>query len=311
MAGPHQFQLTPGGVPLGAEFAPGRHYFVKPYGGLDGNRGDDANRPLDTLTAALAKVNAGSFDTVHFFGHGNDTSADGTDYRTTALGGLALNKDSVRWIAHHKGQGSSWLSPRARIAPSSTAINASPTVTLSGDSQVFDGFQVYAGTATDTAASVALSVTGTRNLVRGCHLAGIGSDVADTFTGSCSLAVSGLENEFHDNVIGLTTVDRGTAINSEIHLASGRTLFKNCRIIMRATATTHLAVQASGLSDVTLFENCTFYNWGTATMAEAFSLSGTSGIICLKSCTAFGITEWNAAHSAYIKICQSTCYPLT
>lgn len=307
MAGPHQFQLTPGGVPLGAEFAPGRHYFVKPYGGLDGNRGDDANRPLDTLTAALAKVTAGAYDTVHMLGHGNDTSADSTEYRTTALGGLNLNKDGVRWIAHHNGGG--WLSQRARISPSSTAVNASPTVTLSGDSQRFEGFQVLAGTATDTAASGALLVSGTRNLVKDCHIAGIANDVADTFTGSYSLSVTGLENHFKHCAIGLTTIDRGTAINSEIHLASGRTLFEDCIILMRATATTHLACQASGLSDVTTFKNCTFYNWGTATMAQAFTVSGTSGVICLDNCKAFGITKWETSASGYILIDTSTCYP--
>ena len=309
MAGPHQFQLTPGGVPLGAEFAPGRHYFVDPYNGGNGNRGDDANKPLDTLTAALAKVTAGAYDTVHFLGHGNDTSADCTEYRTTALGGLALNKDGVRWIAHHNGGG--WLSQRARISPKAASVNATPTVTLSGDSQLFKGFQVWGGSSGDTAASTAMLVSGARNRVEGCHIAGIGDDVADTFTGSCSLSVTGLENHFKHCAIGLTTIDRGTAINSEIHLASGRTLFEDCIILMRATATTHLACQASGLSDVTVFKNCTFYNWGTATMDQAFTISGTSGIICLDNCKAFGITAWVTGTSAYCKVDGSTCYPAT
>lgn len=307
MAGPHQFQLTPGGVPLGAEFAPGRHFFVKPYGGQDGVRGDDANRPLDTLTAALAKVHADRFDTVHMLGYSN-TAANSTEYRTTALGGLDLNKDCVRWIGHHNGGG--WLSQRARVSPYAASVNASPTVTLSGDNQLFKGFQVLGGSSGDTAASIAMRVSGTRNLVEGCHLAGIGDDVADTFTGSCSLDVTGLENEFRRCSIGLTTVDRGTAINSEIHLASGRTMFENCTILMRATATTHLAVQAgAALADVTTFKNCTFYNWGTATMAQAFTFAGTGGKVCLQNCAAFGITAWETSASGHLLVDTSTCYP--
>jgi hypothetical protein len=308
MAGPHQFQLTPGGVPLGAEFAPGRHFFVKPYGGLDGNRGDDANRPLDTLTQALASVTADRFDTVHMLGNSN-TAANSTEYRTTALGGLDLNKDCVRWVGHHNG--GSWLSQRARVSPYAASVNASPTVTLSGDNQLFKGFQVFGGSSGDTAASIAMRVSGVRNLIENCHIAGIGDNVADTFTGSCSLDVTGLENHFKHCTIGLTTVDRGTAINSEIHLGSGRTLFENCTIIMRATETTHLAVQAgAGLTDVTIFDNCHFVSWGTATMAQAFTFAGTSGKIVLNNCTASGITAWETAASGYLTVNTSNCYPL-
>lgn len=308
MAGPHQFQLTPGGIPLGAEFAPGRHYFVKPYGGQDGNRGDDANRPLDTLTAALAKVTAGNFDTVHMLGHGNDTSADCTEYRTTALGTLTLNKDSVRWIGHHNG---SRYSPRARISAATGAVNVTPVVELSGDANLFEGFQVFAGTATDTTACGALKVSGARNVIRRSHIAGIGN-AANDIAGSYSLWDTGLENVYEDCVIGLTTIGRGASgVNSELILGGGRTLFQNCDIIMRATATTHLAASmAAGWTDLTVFDNCRFMNWGTATMAAAFAFTGTAGHIVLNNCTAYGITNWVAGGSTtYTFTNTANCLP--
>jgi len=305
MAGPHQFQLTPGGVPLGAEFAPGRHYFVDPYNGGDGNRGDDANKPIQTLAHALKLVTANEFDTVHFLPYSN-TAANTTEYRTTALGTLNLNVDCVRWIGH--GNGCRW-SPRARISTKTGAINVTPTVTLSGNVNLLKGFEIYNGTATDTTACGALEVSGQRNVIESCHIAGIGN-AADDIASSYSLWDAGQENVYRNCVIGLTTVGRGASgVNSEIILGGTRTKFENCDIIMRATATSHVAaIAAAGWSDLTVFDNCRFMNWGTATMTYAFTFTGTAGHIVLNNCTAYGITNWAAA-TTYTFTNQSNCYP--
>jgi hypothetical protein len=145
-------------------------------------------------------------------------------------------------------------------------------------------------------------VSGERNHFHNCHFAGIGHDNND-IANAYSLQVSGGENLFTDCVIGLDTISRGTADNSEIVFSGGcaRNIFRNCLIITYAGANTHQFIKraASGSDRFQLFENCTFINSvpGT-TMTEAFDITAggsPAGGLYFKNCSVFGCTDIEAA----------------
>jgi len=80
-------------------------------------------------------------------------------------------------------------------------------------------YQFFAGVA-DTNPTGCMQVTGDRNRVSNCHLAGIGHANND-IAGAYSLYLNGVESMLIDGcIIGLNTIDAGTAANSEVLMAS-------------------------------------------------------------------------------------------
>ena len=290
-----------GGVPvLPGPLKLGKHFFVRPQTGNDGNDGRAPNRALKTLANALSRCTADKGDTVFLVSEGN-AAADTTDYQSTALD---WNKDGVHLIGINGSDNG--IQNRCRIAQLSTATNVDGLLTVSANNCLVANISVFHG-VNDATSVGAVKVTGDRNKFYNCTFSGIGNatqDVADNY----SLSVSGgEENLFEKCYIGLDTVARGTAANSEIRLESGatRNLFKDCIVATYAEAAGHqfLIVPSAGLDRWTIFKNTVFMNMPTGdasgtTMTEAFDVTGggsPDGIILLDQCTLVGATDWEAA----------------
>lgn len=297
-----------GGVPVGGPVTQGHVFFVKPSSGSDTSSGKSPAQALKTLAAALALATANQNDIVYLMSEGN-ASALCTDYQSTTLD---WNKDGVHLIGINSG---GMVSPRSRIAWLSSATSASdiPLFTVSADNCRIEGIQVFSG-INDANLSFCTNITGSRNTFKNCHFAGIGHDTNDA-AGAYSLKLAGAsENLFEDCVIGLDTVARGTAANSEIlfTLQAARNIFRNCIITTFAEAATHqfITAAATSLDRWVLFENCAFINQIQSTalaMTEALDLAATAGgMVLLRNCTIAGATDWEAATVSGIAYIDST-----
>jgi hypothetical protein len=289
-----------GGVPTNGYFAVGNTWFVRPGSGNDGNKGDKPSRAFATLAKALSVATADNGDVVYMISEDNSASGT-TDYQSSSLD---WNKDGVHLIGVN-GSGN-FVQQRSRIAQLSSATDVDDLFTVSANNCLIANISVFHGV--DDADSVgAVKVTGERNRFYNCTFSGIGNATMDT-ANNFSLSVSGgAENIFEKCYIGLDTVARGTAANSEIRLESGatRNMFKDCVIATYAEANTHqfLIVPSAGLDRWTIFDHCIFMNMPTGdasgtTMTEAFDVTGggsPDGIILLNFCTLVGATDWEAA----------------
>ena len=302
--------ITSMGVPVNGLFTNGNTFFCKPgtsAGGDDSYDGQTPSTPVDTLTVAKSKLTAGNNDVVYLIASSN-TAANTTDYQKTTL---TWSKDMSHLIGINAGQR---FSQRSRIATSTSAAGASvaPLMELSGNGCRFEGLEIFAGApgSAPTAALGGLLVSGSRNVIRGCHIAGNGDSTTDA-VGQYSLKVTGSENFFEDCTIGIDTVDRISA-TYEMMFSGGatRNIFRRCRIVTRvgsgAAATMNFVnVPVNGIDRHNLFEDCIFINdpsgiaAGT-TMTNAFSITGggsPDGMILLKDCKFVGITNSESAAS--------------
>jgi hypothetical protein len=291
-----------GGVPVGGPITQGKVFFVKPSSGSDTASGKSPVKALKTLSRALALCTANKNDIVYLMSEGN-ASALCTDYQTTTLD---WNKDGVHLIGVNGG---GMVSPRSRIAWLSTASSASdiPLFTVSANNCRIEGIQIFSG-INDANLSFCTKVTGHRNTFANCHFAGIGHDTNDA-AGAYSLCMSGgTENLFESCTIGIDTIARGTAANSEILFdASGsadcnaRNIWRNCVIVTYAEAVGHQFIirEESGSDRFNLFDNCTFINSVPGTgMTEALDITAggsPAGAIYFKDCAFFGVTDLEAA----------------
>lgn len=196
---------------------------------------------------------------------------------------------------------------RARIFMTST-VTGTPMVTISGTGCIFKDISIFHGIA-NAAALIAVTLTGSRNYFENVRIAGIGNDTQDA-AGAASLKLDGAaENKFVDCVIGLDTIARGTAANSEIFVdgASLRNTFKDCLIYAWIEhATNHPLVKlndATAIDRFLLFDNCTFYHFSpnyATTQTGIFKLVAdlTQGYIILKNCVGMSgtssATKWDA-----------------
>lgn len=293
-----------GGVPVSGPIIQGKVWFVRPVNGVDTYSGKTPQRAFKTLAKALSVCTANQNDVVYLMSEGN-ASALCTDYQTDTLD---WNVDGVHLIGINSG---SIISPRSRIAWKSTASSTTdkPLFTLSANNCRIENIAFFAG-IDDANLSFGMKVTGDRNVIKGCHIAGIGHDTNDA-AGAYSLQiVGGDENLFEDCVIGLDTIARGTAANHEILLSAGsnaRNIFRKSKIITYAEATGHVFVKrVSGGSDrFTLFEDVVFINTGTSTMAQAFDVTAggsPAGQVILMNPGFFGVTDVETTPSGAVKI---------
>lgn len=289
-----------GGMPVGGLFTAGKSLFLKPSTGSDGDRGTKATKPIKTLTKALSLATANKGDTVYFISEGNASSAC-TDYQV-ATDPLDWNKDGVNLVGINSGN---MISPRSRVAWASTTSATADKVlfTVSANNCRIENMQFFNG-IDDANLSFCTLVSGDRNYFRNCHFAGIGHATNDA-AGAYSLKLTGGENVFENCVIGIDTIARGTAANSEILLSGGaeRNVFKNCIILTYAEAATHqfLTKESAGIDRFCLFENCVFMNAiqsGATTMTEALDVTAggsPNGLIMLKDCALLGADDWEGA----------------
>lgn len=295
-----------GGVPVTGPITQGNVIHLKPSNGDDANMGTDPKEDaVATWTRGLALLTADQNSILYVYSEDNSASGT-TDYQSDTL---TLNKDGVKYIGINSG---GLLGQRSRIAQLSTATGVGPLVTFSSSNCFMSNIHIFHGVDDSTSGTAAMSVTGDRNHFYRCHFAGIGHATMDSGN-NCSLSLTGDENLFEECVVGLDTIGRGTASNSEIYLpasgAAARNVFKNCIIPTFADAAGHqFMVTASGSMDrYTLFDNCTFINAvdSTATvMTEAFDLHASQGgTVILKDCVLVGSTEWDAGDTGNVLCC--------
>lgn len=245
--------ITSMGIPLPQSPvgpAQGRVVFVKPVAGVDGNDGATPATAVKTLAYALSLCTANRNDTVYLISEGN-TSAATTDYQSVALD---WNKNMV----HLVGVGApSFIGQRARISNLSTAtaiVNGLFIVSAANcyiaNIAVFQG----QGGTNPTGASIAVSVTGERNVFQNCQFSGIGHSELDDAT-SRSLKVSGGENLFKNCYIGLNTTIRATA-TTEVEVSGGaRNVFEDCMVDSYTSLSTFKALTAGSPDRFVLLKN--------------------------------------------------------
>ena len=236
-----------GGVPVNSFLTTGKVYFVKPSTGSDGNTGKKPTSAFKTLAKAQSTATADKGDIVYMVAESN-TAASTTDYQSAALDWA---KDGVHLI----GIGvNPFIGQRARIAQLSTATNVDNLFTLSGDNCYVANIGIFHG-VDDATSKVACLVSGQRNRVEGCQISGAGHATMDT-ADNPSLSVTGSENTFAKNYIGLDTIIRGTSVYEVLVSGAARTWFEDCMINSYTSASTFKAIQATSIDRFVVLKNC-------------------------------------------------------
>ncbi|KKL25162.1 hypothetical protein LCGC14_2408080 [marine sediment metagenome] len=296
-----------GGVPIGGQFStePNSTFFLK-ASGSDGKDGKKPSNAVLTLARAHLVMPADKNAVVYLVSESN--SAGSTTIRIEGAT-QTWSKDGTHIVGVSSG---GMFGSRARISGTADTADVSPLMEWSADNGSMKNIHLFYG-ENDAGDLGAFQVSGERNYFYNCHFAGIGNATQDA-TDAYSLSLTGDENMFERCVIGLDTVGRGTASNSEIQLVTGQTatrnIFKDCIILTNADAAGHQFIKSTGdlsLDRFLMFDNCNFINSGVnaggATMTEAFDLSTTmGGTIILKDCSLFGCTEWDAGDGGDIQI---------
>lgn len=202
----------------------GNVFYVRPRTGSAGADGRTPLTAVKTLAAALALCTANQNDIVYMLAESN-TAANTTDYQVTVLD---WNKDGVHLIGINDG---SFIGQRARISNLSTATAiVNGLFIVSANNCLISGIEVFQGQGgtNPTGASIAMVVSGQRNVITNCQISGIGHSELDDAT-SRSLTVTGAENYFKNCYIGLDTIIRATA-TTEVDCANARNTFEDCHI---------------------------------------------------------------------------------
>lgn len=292
------------GIPVmgGGSIPPftGKYFFVKPYSGSDGNKGDNPSRALKTLSKALSLATANNNDVVFMIAESN-TAGSTTDYQSAALN---WNKDGVHLIGINNG---SFIGQRSRIAQLSTVKTIEDLFTVSADNCLIANIEVYQGVATSTATSPrAVVVTGSCNRFVNCQFSGMGDTSMDT-AGARSLAVVYPAHEciFQHCYIGLDTVIRSTN-KIEVSVAGtgagtelARVTFEDCFFNCYVSNTDAKLVAASRIDRFLLFKNCIFSAvqgiTSAATPTGAISTANMNGRILILDGGVFGPADVTTA----------------
>jgi hypothetical protein len=273
----------------------GSTFFIDPVNGKDTNTGRSPIDAFKTLTVAYAALTAGKNDRLVHISNGSATSS-------IRLGAnFDWNKDATHFVGIDSGVN---LSNRSRIAPTAGIAGFANFFTVSASGCRFSNVQFFQGFTAGVAASICLTVTGSRNRFDNCHIAGMGSDdAADGHSAtSRNLLISvGGENQFYRCTIGLDTIARDVANASvEFAGASERNKFVDCDFLLFATANTPVVVKvaaAAGIDRFHLFDNCRTFNAiksgaGTAITGWASLAAAAGGLLALINPMAVGVTAW-------------------
>lgn len=291
-----------GGVPVGGMFTPGKAFFVRPSTGNDSNNGKSPNKAFATLSKALSMTTANKGDVVYLIAESN-TASSTTDYQSTALD---WNKDGVHLI----GIGAApFIGQRSRISNLSTATAiVDGLFILSADNCVIRNIEIFHGQGgtNPTGASIAMLVSGQRNLIENCQISGIGHSELDD-ANSRSLKVTGAENTFRHCYLGLDTVIRGTAA-AEVEVGDiARTVFEDCMFNTYTSAAGFYILNYSAPDRFILLKNCTFSAINNITSAvaptAALPASGSvNGQIMIHNSAFFGFGNVTAADAARVLV---------
>lgn len=302
--------LIGGGIPImgGSDSSngPAKSYFVDPANGSDSNDGLSPDAALDTVSAAYAKTNDKSGDTVYLLNDGNTSGTSREDSTIT------WSNDNVHLIGLCAP---TMVSQRARISPTTGGSSIiTPQLIVSGNGNMFQNISLFEGTLENTVASECVRVTGDRNYFKNVAMMNMGettaSDAGDE-ADSCHLKIDGgEENTFERCYIGLDTIARSTTnANVELINAAARNFFYSCWFPMLTDASTPMFVKIDASGDIdrfVYFHDCFFHNavGSTSTIAaQAFAIHASAGgNVILDKCSFLGITklETTASTNLYL-----------
>lgn len=288
--------------------------YVKPYSGLDGNRGDNPARARKSIASALTLVQPNTNSRIIFMAEYDPgvTPSLTTDYYAKTL---AYNVDNTHLIGVNSG---GMYSKGSRIAIKSgvtVGTPLSPLVTMSANSCYWENINVFSGLNGTTNNVGAIDITGSNNWFHRCSFQGIGNSANAGQSGGYSVKLTGSENLFTDCVIGLDTIARTStqselilAYNSTTSAACTRNVFRNCIFKTYTTAGNNffLSAASGALDRDNLFQNCLFLNFptgvcGGATLTQAFSMNATpGGMIHLSDCTFVGVTHVETTPGGFV-----------
>ena len=292
------------GVPIYPSLPPqlaytqGNIWHVKPVSGSDvNNSGKNPQSAFKTLGKALYSAKAGQNDIVFDYAESNTASAT-TDYQNALLD---WNKDLVHLIGINAG---SALSPRSRVAFQSAYNTATGLFKVSANGCYIANMEFFMGVA-GTLPVGCMEITGQRNHLYRCHIAGFGGAAgANDIPSAYSLKLTGAqENLIEECTIGVQTIELGANTNSQVLFASSalRNVFKGCRFLAwTSSATNHVFVRAAAASIAGFqeFLDCNFINdkdlgGGTAMTYAMVIAAGLGGSICISgNSQAFGASKW-------------------
>ena len=286
---------------LGGQFpaTQGRIIFCRPGTGTDGRDGSTPEKALKTLTQALALATANQNDIVCLMAESNTASAT-TDYQ---LDNLNWNKDGVHLIGINSG---ARHSPRSRVACISSWTASHELFTLSANGCLIQGIEFFAGVASTNLLGC-MTISGDRNVIRNCHIAGMGNSAND-IAGAYSLNLSAAEENLVDNcVIGQNTVQLGANSNSVLLFtnsapANTRNHFRKCLFeLFTSHATNCLFARGGGVGNLDreqIFEDCYFLNSiasSSTLLTHAMNIATGGGVVLLiGACGLYGASGWNA-----------------
>ena len=303
--------------------------YVRPYKGLDGQRGDSVYCSRKSIASALTLIEPNTNSRIIFMSENDPgvTPANTTDYYAKTL---AYNVDNTHLLGVNSG---CLYSQGARIAIKSGVTDGTPLkplVAMSANSCYWENINIYSGLNGTTAGVGACDVSGSHNVFRRCSFQGIGNAAYAGVSTGYSLKVSGSENLFEECVIGLDTIAR-TSTQAELIFATAagvaatRNVFRKCIFKTYTTAGSNFFISAaSGVLDRdNTFEDCTFINFptgvcGGATLTQGISINATpGGMLLLKNCTFIGVTHVETTPGGFVyrdlgtQIAVATTVPAT
>ena len=275
----------------------GNIYYCDPVNGNNQNNGtapqplSPGNGPVQSLAAGYALLSEGHNDVLVLIGNGLSSGSA----RISAT--FAWAKDAAHLIGVCAP---SRISQRARIAPPTTAAAFATFFTVSGNGCLFSNISWFHGFGTGVAASICMTVSGSRNVFQNCDIEGMGDTTASASSASRNLLLTAGENYFSHCNIGLDTIAR-TAANASVEIKgnSARNIFENCIFpsfigTSGTGALVFLTAGAAAIDRYTIFKDCMFINAiqsSGLTMTAGFTLAASSGgMIVLKDCFSAGIT---------------------
>lgn len=291
-----------GGVPVNAPIMHvGKAWFVKPSSGSDGNSGRAPDKAFKTLAQALSAATANKDEVVYLIAESN-TAASTTDYQSVALD---WNKDGVHLIGVNNG---SFIGQRARISQGTVAAIATGLLTVSANNCYMANLEIFQGTPASGTTSIAMSVSGQRNVFQNMQISGMGdlTAVADV-SGSRSLKISGSENLFKHCYIGLDTALRAT-MTTEVEISAGaRNVFEDCHFETYTSLSTFKMISvATGCDRFVKFKNCEFHAVQNITSAVAptglVGITTMNGSVLMVNPYMYGFAQYVTADNSYVKL---------
>lgn len=271
----------------------GNVYYLDPVNGLDTNSGLATNQAVQSLSAAYGLCTSGNNDVVVLMGNG---LASGS---ARISSGFTWSKNATHLLGVCSG---TRFSPRARIAPPTTATAFANFFTVSGSGCLFSNIEWFHGFGTGVAAEVCMTITGSRNKFIRCAFSGMGDTTGATDTGSRNLILSGGgEHDFVECTIGIDTVTR-TGANASVEFKSGtvRNTFQNCYFpIYQGAGGASLifyTAAAAACDRWQWIQDCYFLNAiesGATTETDLSTMAAASGGgLFFRDCTICGITNY-------------------